>query len=103
VERCALRSGNVHSADGWRAVLEPVVARYLGTVKRLRFRGDAAFDSPEIYEFLEAEGIGYSIRLPGAAPGGGAVVADQSQGEADQDRREGRQSWSRFSAVVQSI
>src|SRR3954466_3586800 len=24
VERCALRSGNVHSADGWRAVLEPV-------------------------------------------------------------------------------
>jgi len=23
VERCALRSGNVHSADGWRAVLEP--------------------------------------------------------------------------------
>ena len=24
VERCALRSGNVHSADSWRAVLEPV-------------------------------------------------------------------------------
>ena len=23
VERCALRPGNVHSADGWRAVLEP--------------------------------------------------------------------------------
>jgi hypothetical protein len=36
VERCALRSGNVHSADGWRAVLEPVVGRYRGTVKRLR-------------------------------------------------------------------
>ena len=28
LERCALRPGNVHSADGWRAVLEPVVARY---------------------------------------------------------------------------
>ena len=28
LERCALRSGNVHSADGWRAVLEPVIARY---------------------------------------------------------------------------
>src|SRR6516164_6867397 len=41
VERCALRSGNVHSADGWRAVLEPVVARYRDTVKRLYFRGDA--------------------------------------------------------------
>jgi hypothetical protein len=64
VERCALRSGNVHSADGWRAVWEPVVARYRGTVKRLYFRGDAAFANPEIYEFLEAEGMGYAIRLP---------------------------------------
>jgi hypothetical protein len=33
-------------------------------VKRLYFRGDAAFANPEIYELLEAEGIGYSIRLP---------------------------------------
>ena len=64
VERCALRPGNVHSADGWRAVLEPVVARYRGSIKRLYFRGDAAFANPEIYEFLEAEGIGYTIRLP---------------------------------------
>lgn len=64
VERCALRSGNVHSADGWRAVLEPVISRYRGPVKRLYFRGDAAFGSPEMYEYLEAEGIGYAIRLP---------------------------------------
>jgi hypothetical protein len=64
VERCALRSGNVHSADGWRAVLQPVVIRYRGIVKRLYFRGDAAFANPEMYEFLEAEGIGYTIRLP---------------------------------------
>jgi len=63
VERCALRSGNVHSANGWNAVLEPVVARYR-TVKRRYFRGDAAFANPEIYEFLEAEGYGYAIRLP---------------------------------------
>jgi hypothetical protein len=63
VERCALRSGNVHSADGWRAVLEPVVARHRGVVKRLYFR-DEAFANPEIYEFLEAEWIGYTIRLP---------------------------------------
>jgi hypothetical protein len=59
-----LRSGNVHSADDWRSVLEPVVARYRGTVKRRYFRGDAAFANPEIYEFLEAEGYGYAIRLP---------------------------------------
>jgi hypothetical protein len=41
-----------------------VVARYRGTVKRRYFRGDAAFANPEIYEFLEAEGTGYAIRLP---------------------------------------
>jgi hypothetical protein len=64
LERCALRPGNVHSAEGWRAVLEPVIARYRGTVKRLYFRGDAAFANPEIYELLEADGMGYAIRLP---------------------------------------
>jgi hypothetical protein len=64
LERCALRSGNVHSAADWRNVLEPVVARYRDTVKRRYFRGDAAFANPEIYEFLEAEGYGYAIRLP---------------------------------------
>ena len=63
LERCALRSGNVHSAEGWRAVLEAVIARYRGTAKRLYFRGDAAFANPEIYEFLEAKGMGYAIRL----------------------------------------
>jgi len=28
LERCALRHGNVHSADGWQDVLDPVIARY---------------------------------------------------------------------------
>ena len=41
-----------------------MVSRYRGTVKRLHFRGDAAFANPAIYEFLEAEGYGYAIRLP---------------------------------------
>ncbi len=45
-------------------MLEPVVARYRGTVKRLYFRGDAAFANPEMYELLEAEAMGYAIRLP---------------------------------------
>jgi len=65
LERCALRPGNVHSADGWRDVLDPVVARYRGRKLRRYFRGDAAFASPDIYEYLEAEGFGYAIRLPG--------------------------------------
>jgi len=64
LERCALRPGNVHSADGWESVLKPVVIRYKGKVTRIYFRGDAAFANPEIYEFLETEGIGYTIRLP---------------------------------------
>ena len=63
LERCSLRPGNVHSADGWRNVLEPVVMRYKERKVRLYFRGDAAFASPEIYEYLEAEGLLYVIRL----------------------------------------
>jgi hypothetical protein len=48
VERCGLRSGNVHSADGWRAALEPVVIRYHEIVNRLYFRGDAAFQPGDL-------------------------------------------------------
>jgi hypothetical protein len=33
------------------AVLEPVIARYRGLLKRCYFRGDAAFANPQIYEF----------------------------------------------------
>jgi len=44
-------------------VLKPVVVRYKGRKVRLHFRGDAAFASPEIYEYLEAEGFLYAIRL----------------------------------------
>jgi hypothetical protein len=64
LERCALRPGNVHSADGWRAVLEPIIARYRERGLDLYFRGDAGFAKPEVYELLEAEDIGYAIRLP---------------------------------------
>ena len=54
----------MHSADGWRAALEPVVARYRGKVARLYVRAGAAFAGPEIHEFLEARGVRYAIRLP---------------------------------------
>jgi len=64
LERCALRPGNVHSADGWDNVLKPVVARYEGSVSRIYFRGDAGFANPDIYDYLEDEGIKYAIRLP---------------------------------------
>ena len=67
LERCSLRPGNVHSAAGWREVLEPVVERYRQKMKRRYFRGDAAFANPEIYEFLEVEGYKYTMRLPANA------------------------------------
>jgi hypothetical protein len=64
VERALLRHGNVSSADDWRSVLEPVVARYRDLDVPQFFRGDAAFAKPEIYEYLESEGYLYAIRLP---------------------------------------
>jgi hypothetical protein len=63
-EGAVLRPGNVHSADGWKDFIEPIVNRYLREAVRLLFRADAAFAKPELYEYLEAKGIGYAIRLP---------------------------------------
>jgi len=40
------------------------VTRYKERTVHLYFRGDAAFASPDIYEYLEAEGMLYAIRLP---------------------------------------
>ena len=64
LERCALRPGNMHSAAGWEAVLKPIVARYQASATSIAFRGDAAFAQPNMYEYLESEGIEYAIRLP---------------------------------------
>ena len=64
LERALLREGQVHSADDWRSVLEPVVARYRDGKRKRYFRGDAAFAKPQLYEFVEAEGYRYAIRLP---------------------------------------
>jgi hypothetical protein len=61
LERCALRPGNVHSAHGWRDVLDPVVARYRDQDLRRLLRGDAAFALPGC------------VRVPG---GGGLPVHD---------------------------
>ena len=64
LEHSLLRPGNVHSAEDWRVVMEPVVERYLERQLRRYFRANAAFAKPEIYEFLETEGYSYAIRLP---------------------------------------
>jgi hypothetical protein len=62
-EGAVLRPGNVHSAKGWRQFLSPIVDRYKQMDKKLYLRGDAAFASPDIYEYLEGKEILYAIRL----------------------------------------
>jgi len=60
LERCALRPGNVHSADGWEDVLKPVILRYRGKVWRISppspFRASTNTWRPKH--------IKYAIRLP---------------------------------------
>jgi hypothetical protein len=63
-EGAMLRPGNVHSANSWKELLEPIVKRYENKKVRKYFRGDAAFAKPEIYEYLEEKGLLYAIRLP---------------------------------------
>jgi len=65
MEQAFLRNGNVHSADDWRSVLEPIIARYRASDIPRYFRGDAGFADPEIYRYLESEGYSYAIRLKG--------------------------------------
>ena len=48
LERCALRHGNVHSADGWKEVLDPVIARYAKRDILRFFRADAAYAIPAL-------------------------------------------------------
>jgi hypothetical protein len=63
-EGSLLRPGNVHSADRWKEVLNPIVQRYKQQPVGLYFRGDAAFAKPELYDYLEAHQCLYAIRLP---------------------------------------
>ena len=63
-EGAVLRPGNVHSSDGWKEMLEPIIDRYKDTGKRIYFRADAAFASPDVYEYLEDNRILYAIRIP---------------------------------------
>ncbi len=62
-EGATLRRGNVHSAEGWQELLDPVLSRYQKKGRRLLFRSDAAFGKPEVYEYLEQEKIGDAIRF----------------------------------------
>ena len=79
--RCSGR-GNVHSSKGWREILGPMIARYRGRKPARSFRADAAFERPEVYEFLEAEGFGYDRRhdANGLNASGACGRASQNRG-----------------------
>ena len=80
LERSALRPGNVHSADGWHDVLDPVVARYRGKVSRLYFRADAAFAMPGVYSTWKPRGS--SMRsgfLPTGSCRSGSVICSSAR------------------------
>ena len=63
LERCALRSGNVHGADGWDDVLKPDIARYSDRQLMRFLRADAPFAIPKLYRTLEDAGYFHAIRL----------------------------------------
>ncbi|MGO9571456.1 MAG: IS1380 family transposase [Desulfomonilaceae bacterium] len=62
--RAKLRPGNVHSADGVVAFLDPIVKRYRSRFVLFWLRGDAAFAQPQVYDYCEGERVTYFIRLP---------------------------------------
>jgi hypothetical protein len=59
-----LRSGNVHSADGWEDMLLPEIERQQRQGREVVFRADAAFAKPEVCEAVEQRGVKYAIRIP---------------------------------------
>src|SRR5215470_6832764 len=64
LERCALRAGNVHSADGWDDVLKPVVARYQGKVSRIYFQRTRREGRPLCY-LPDGRGRHRTANVPG--------------------------------------
>jgi hypothetical protein len=64
LEFCALHHGNVHSADGWRGVLDSAIAHYADRDFGARFfRADEAYAIPAIYEVLEEAEYFYVIQV----------------------------------------
>jgi len=58
-----LRPGNVHSADGWREFIEPLLRYYTDKGMEVYVRADAAFEKPELFELCEELGIDYTTRI----------------------------------------
>src|ERR1700730_1786685 len=65
VERCVRRPGNVHSADDWRVVLEPVIRALPGQREASLFPGRRSFRQPrDITSFLKPRASATRSGLP---------------------------------------
>jgi len=61
-----LRYGNTHASRGALSILKRIVRRLReawGETLHIEIRADAGFAVPEIYDYCEKEGIGYTIGL----------------------------------------
>ncbi|MDQ5819144.1 MAG: IS1380 family transposase [Actinomycetota bacterium] len=60
-----LRPGNTHASPGALAILKPIVGRVREAWPEVEIevRADAGFAVPEVYDYCEQEGIGYTIGL----------------------------------------
>jgi hypothetical protein len=61
-----LRAGNTHASRGALSILKRIVRRLReawGEALHIEIRADAGFAVPEIYDYCEKEGIGYTIGL----------------------------------------
>ena len=86
LERCALRPGNVHSANGWPDVLEPVVSRYQGNSEaplfprrcRVRHPGDLRISRSRRHGLCDPAagqpGVAGQERPPPQASGGSTAA-----------------------------
>jgi hypothetical protein len=55
--------GHVHSADGWKEFLEPLLRYYTEKKITVKLRGDAAFAIPGLFELCEELKVDYAIRI----------------------------------------
>jgi len=88
LKSCALRDGNVHSAYGWRAVLDPFIACYSKRDLGGRiFRTHATYAILVIHRRLAEAGCFYFIRLPQrGAQGQDCASTDPARGTACADQ-----------------
>lgn len=88
LERSLLRRGNAHSAEDWKTVLVPVVARYRERRLRRYFRADAAFAMLE--NLRVSRGGGLQVRHPAARQSRSAAADRPSPAASGRPSSEGR-------------